>query len=118
MKNGLSLVHLGDNIKNQTISGFSEVKINFEGLEFVPGIRTEYLFLTKKTLVDPRGMIAYTFPSETTVSFAGGKYSSFRSFHLRFFINASSFKSKIYYPQYSYHIIGIEQKLGKNFSVR
>jgi len=116
----LTLVHLGDNIKNQTISGFSEVKINFEGLEFVPGIRTEYLFLTKKTLIDPRGMIAYTFPSETTVSFAGGKYSYFPQLSSSFFqLMPHLSKAKYITPQYSYHSsAGIEQKLSKNFSVK
>lgn len=62
---------------NHTVGGYLETKITVGGLTFVPGVRTEYLSRSGETAVDPRGLLSYEFPTKTTVSIAGGKYSYF-----------------------------------------
>jgi hypothetical protein len=101
---GLEAVRLGDRYHNYTAGGFFETKFEFSfpggsgstagkktassgygKLTVVPGVRLEYLRLTGDTVVDPRGMISYEFPTDTTVSAAGGKYSMFLQTNPKYF---------------------------------
>ncbi len=60
---------------NHTVVGYLETKLTAGGLTFVPGVRSEYLDRSGETTVDPRGLVSYEFPTKTTISLAGGKYS-------------------------------------------
>lgn len=62
---------------NHIVSGYIENRFKFSGLTFVPGVRADYLDRAKHTAIGPRGLVAYEFPSETTISAAGGLYHSF-----------------------------------------
>lgn len=63
--------------KNHLIGGYIDNKFTYGGLTFIPGVRADYLKLVDQTTVDPRAMISYEFETETTISVAGGRYSSF-----------------------------------------
>ncbi len=65
------------NIQRQTIGGFLENKLSIGGLTFLPGVRIDHLIDSPYTTIDPRGLLSYTFKSKTTISIAGGQYSSF-----------------------------------------
>ncbi|PKL16115.1 MAG: hypothetical protein CVV49_17975 [Spirochaetae bacterium HGW-Spirochaetae-5] len=66
-----------ESVKNLSIGGYLENKFTVGGMTFTPGVRTDYLKRSRTTTVDPRAMISYEFPTDTTVSIAGGRYSSF-----------------------------------------
>ncbi len=108
------VVKLGDKVRNHTIGGFVENKFKYNRLEFIPGFRSDYLHRGNSYTLDPRGMISYAFPTETTLAAAGGMYSYFLQTS-PFYFNDSPQLSKIDYidPQKSYHSSGsVEQKYG------
>ena len=113
------LVDLGYKIHNQTVGAFAETKINAGWIEFIPGIRTDHLFRTNSTVVDPRGMIAINFPTDTSVSFAGGRYSYFVQTSSAIFNEMPHIAKADYLdPMRAYHSsAGIEQRFG-NISIK
>ena len=76
-QNAVQIIPLGQTIKNETLTGYFENKFTFGGLVLTPGVHAEYFHRLRKTAVDPRGMISFTFPTNTTIAFAGGYYSYF-----------------------------------------
>jgi len=113
------LVDLGYKIHNQTVAGFAETKINAGWIEFVPGIRADHLFRTNSTVIDPRGMLAINLPTNTTVSFAGGRYSYFvQTSSALFIVMPHIAKAEYIDPMRAYHSsAGIEQKFG-DYSIK
>jgi len=107
-------IKLGDTYKNQTVSGFIENKFTFGGLEIVPGITAEYLSRGKNSYVDPRGLISYTFPTQTTVGLAGGWYSMFIQTNPMYFIFLPDLAGVDLSPEKSIHrAASVEQKISK-----
>ncbi|MGQ9844175.1 MAG: TonB-dependent receptor [Spirochaetota bacterium] len=106
-------VPLGQTFDNYVIGGYAEQKLMFGGLTLLPGIRTDYLIRTKQQTVDPRFLISYEFPTQTTLSYATGKYSSFlqtNSSLFNFLPNLAGAGNE-YKPEVGYHnVVGIEQK--------
>ena len=98
---------------NHTFGGYLENRFQFGGLKIVPGSRFDYLHRGKTTTIDPRGLISYEFPSETTISLAGGKYSSFFQTNPFFFTQApeySTYDSNMLKPERAYQSsFGVEQ---------
>ena len=84
------------------------------GLTFVPGFRTDYLKRINRATFDPRAMISYEFDTQTTVSAAGGHYSSFLQTNpFLFSTNPEAIEYSYLDPEKAYHsIIGIEQVFG------
>ena len=62
---------------NMTIGGYVENKFAYKGLTVTPGVHLNYLERSGHFIADPRLLISYEFESETTLSLAGGLYSSF-----------------------------------------
>ncbi|HOA08253.1 MAG TPA: carboxypeptidase-like regulatory domain-containing protein [Spirochaetota bacterium] len=113
------LVNLGYKIHNQTVGGFAESKINVGWIEFIPGVRADHLFRTNSTVVDPRGMIAFNLPTNTSISFAGGRYSYFvQTSSALFHVMPHIAKAEYIDPMRAYHSsAGIEQKFG-DYSIK
>jgi hypothetical protein len=112
--NFVVIVPLDIDEKNHIIGGYLDNKFTFGGLTFVPGVRADHFEKIEKTTVDPRGLVSYEFPTNTTISVAGGKYSSFVQVNPFFFnyipAGATYYNLK---PERAYHsIVGIEQELG------
>lgn len=106
-------VALGRTILNRTLGGYAENKFSFGGLILVPGVRIDYLDRTGDINVDPRGMVSYEFPSGTTLSAAGGRYSSFIQTNPYVFNFSPLIASRRgFRPDRSIHrSVGIEQKI-------
>ncbi len=103
------------NFLNTIIGGYIEQHFKAGGFKAVPSVRSEYLEGTDFYTLDPRILISYEFPAETTISYAGGKYSGFYQtnpfafqFDPQFVSQADHIK-----PEKSWHnALGIEQIVG------
>lgn len=108
------LIDLKEKTHNVTVGSYLENKFFFAGLTFVPGIRTDYLMRSNKLTVDYRGLLSYDFPTDTTLSVAGGTYSAFQQVNPYLFDQAPSFASEKgrLVPERALHGSGgIEQKI-------
>ncbi len=98
--------------RNTTAGGYAEQRFSPGGFIFAPSLRIEKLVNTRYYTIDPRGLASYEFPTETTLSAAGGHYSSFFQTNPFFFQFApySASQSKYYDPEKAWHCAaGIEQ---------
>ncbi|MBN2157939.1 MAG: TonB-dependent receptor [Spirochaetes bacterium] len=107
-------VILNNNIFNHALGGYAEAKITYEGLTVMPGFRTDYLKRAGRATWDPRLLLSYEFPSRTTISAAGGKYSYFFQTNPAFF-DVSPQLCKIgrdSKPEWAFHrAVGLEQEI-------
>ncbi len=109
-------VNFNDN--NHVLSAYAENKFQFGGLRFVPGVRSDFLARTRTATVDPRGLISYEFPSETTISVAGGQYQSFAQVNTFYFNRVFNYQPQVVVadylkPERSFHrTVGVEQRFG------
>lgn len=105
---------IDDKIKNHLFTGYLENRFVYSGLTFVPGVRSDYLKRLEKATFDPRAMISYEFDTQTTISLAGGKYSSFVQLNPFLFTTRPDICKLDYIdPEKAYHsVVGIEQKFG------
>jgi hypothetical protein len=97
---------------NHSAGGYLENKFTSGGLTFVPGVRSDYFKRSDEYIVDPRGMISYEFRTETTLSVAGGRYSSFFQTNPYFFTNNpqySTYGSELKPERAVHSVLGIEQ---------
>ena len=100
-------------VKNVTYGGYVENKFMFGGFIFTPGVRGDYLNRSNTSTVDPRFMMSYEFPTETTILAAGGRYSSFYQTNPYVFNLSPGFTSvgEELKPERSWHrSLGVEQK--------
>ena len=106
-------VSLGKTYKNQTLVYYLENKFTAGWVTLIPGVHAEYLTLTKKQVVDPRGSISIAFPTGTTVGAAGGYYSCFLQTNASYFNNTPNLAGADYLdPQRSIHrALNLEQKI-------
>jgi len=73
----VTAVAFDSRFSNSVIGGYLDNRFTPGRFEIVPGIRMEHLFGSGYYTIDPRLNISYEFPTETSVSAAGGHYSSF-----------------------------------------
>lgn len=99
---------------NHVFGGYLDNKFTFGGLTLVTGFRSDYLEKVDKATFDPRGLISYEFPTETTLSVAGGKYSSFAQVNPIYFNDNPDIANYDFLdPERAYHsIVGLEQAFG------
>lgn len=111
----LTPVFIKEKIVNHTIGGYVETKFTYGGFTFVPGFRSDYFRRINQATWDPRCLISYEFPTRTTISLAGGKYSYF------FQTNPNNFDGSPQYakigkyapPEWAIHrVIGLKQEIG------
>ncbi|MDY6934044.1 MAG: TonB-dependent receptor [Spirochaetota bacterium] len=69
--------YLDERIVNHVTSGYLKNRFTLGRFILLPGIRSDYLSRSAKATWDPRIMASYEFPTRTTLSAAGGKYSFF-----------------------------------------
>ena len=114
-ENTMVPVFLNERIQNHTIGGYIETKFAYDGLTILPGYRSDYLKRTGEVTWDPRCLISYEFPSDTTISVAGGKYSYFFQINPNYF-DASPQYAKIANNAQSewaiHRVVGLEQVIG------
>lgn len=106
-------VSLGENIINKTLVHYIENKFTFGWVTLVPGYHAEYLYASKKQVVDPRGAVSIAFPTGTTLGAAGGYYSCFLQTNPTYFNDTPNLAEADYLdPQRSLHrAVSIEQKV-------
>jgi hypothetical protein len=113
--NNLVPVFLNERILNHTVGGYIEAKFTYEGLTIMPGYRSDYLKRNGEVTWDPRCLISYEFPTDTTISVAGGKYSYFFQINPNFF-DVSPQYAKIANNAQSewaiHRVVGLEQAIG------
>lgn len=100
---------------NIIAGGYLEHHFTQGNFKFVPSVRAEYLEGTDFYTFDPRILLSYEFDSETTVSYAGGKYSGFYQTNPFAFQFDPQFVSQGDHlePEKSWHnAVGIEQVIG------
>lgn len=106
---------MDNNILNHGVGGYVEAKFTYGGFTFVPGYRSDYLDRSGYVTWDPRGMMSYEFPTNTTISIAGGKYSYFFQTNSDYF-DASPQYAKVGKngkPEWAIHrVVGFEQAIG------
>ncbi len=98
---------------NITYSAFVDNKFTFGDFKFIPGVHWDYLERAKESIVSPRGMASYKFPTETTISLAGGLYKSFFQTNPYFFAQNPEYSTygNFLQPEKAVHTVaGIEQK--------
>ncbi|MFO1472902.1 MAG: TonB-dependent receptor [Turneriella sp.] len=109
-------VQVDFNDQNHLVSAYAENKFQFGGLKFVPGVRTDVLSRTRNATVDPRGLISYEFPSETTISVAGGQYQSYPQTNTFYFNQVFNYQPQVVVADYLvperaiHRTAGIEQR--------
>ncbi len=111
-ENKLITVPVKLDTSNELTGGYLENKFTYGGLTFVPGVRADYFKRSAEYTADPRGMISYEFKSETTLSLAGGRYSSFFQANPYFFTNNpqySTYGSELKPERAVHSVVGIEQ---------
>jgi hypothetical protein len=107
-------VLLNNTIINHTVGGFIEPRITYEGLTIMPGFRTDYLQRTGQATWDPRLLVSYEFPTETTLSIAGGKYSYFFQTNPNFFDASPQYAKAGKHSTYEWafhRVAGLEQTI-------
>ncbi len=106
---------LNNTILNHAIGWYGEIKFTYGGFTFIPGYRSDYLQKSGWITWDPRGMISYEFPTNTIISVAGGKYSSFFQTTPDFFDSNPQYSKAGRYgkPEWAIHrVAGLEQTIG------
>ena len=109
------VIPLDEDTKNHLVGGHLQGKFTAGGFSMVPGVRTDYLSRTNKATIDPRINLSYEFPTETTLSVAGGRYSYFVQVNPFLFNSFPEVAGEGSYikPERSIHrVAGIEQKIG------
>ncbi len=108
-----TIVQVDQKASFSTIGGYLENRFLWNELEAVAGYRFDHLTEHDLTTADPRGRLSYTFPTQTSVSVAGGYYSSFYQTNTELFDNAPEIVEADLLPQRALHrAAGIEQKIG------
>jgi hypothetical protein len=108
-------IYLDETIKNSVVGGFVQTRFKYGWFSLEPGVRADYLDRTEVTTIDPRGLFTMEFPTETTISLAGGRYSYFFQTNPYLFIDSPQIAGlgKELKPERAIHrVAGIEQRFG------
>lgn len=117
----ITSIILDEDIRNHTLDGYLETKIVLGGLTLVPGARADYLGRDSQYIWDPRGMASYEFPTETTISVAGGRYSNFfqtNPYIFNQFPQIAAIGEELKPERAIHRVAGIEQKFGATNSIK
>ena len=101
------------NIKNHMFSAYLENKMMWNNFTVLPGIRSDYFSRAEAATCDPRIMLSYKFPTDTTLSAAAGHYSYFFQTNPFYFENNPDLAGfgKIKKPEQAKHfVLGAEQE--------
>lgn len=105
------------NEQNHIVSLYAENKFQLGQLRFVPGVRTDYLSRSRNATLDPRALVAYEFPTRTTLSAAGGLYQSYPQTNTFLFNRLFNYQPQIVVSDYLqperalHRTVGIEQQI-------
>jgi hypothetical protein len=116
------------NLINQGFAAYLENKFTAGGLKIIPGVRWDFLkgkgsgIYNQKYISDSfqmaptynyHGLVAYEFPTETTLAVAGGYYNSYIQANPVWFQNEPETAAAYYIePEKSIHrVVSLEQKL-------
>jgi|GEM_PF-1968691 len=119
LKSNIKNITFDRNYINHSLYISFENRISFGALTFFPQIALDYLQKPGFFEADPRGVISYTFPTETTISAASGKYHEFSQ------INPHSFQASPsraadgteIAPEHSVHnTLSVQQPLSGRFA--
>jgi hypothetical protein len=108
-------IFMNNKIFNHAVGGYVEAKVTYGGFTFIPGYRSDYLNRSGQVTWDPRGMMSYEFPTNTTISIAGGKYSYFFQTNPDFFDASPQYAAvgKDGKSEWAVHrVAGLEQTIG------
>lgn len=120
-KNSFTSITLDEDIRNHSVDGYLETKVVVGGLTVVPGARGDYLDRGKQYIWDPRGMASYEFPTETTLSVAGGRYSYFfqtNPYIFNTFPQVTALGTELKPERAIHRVAGVEQKFGVMNSIK
>lgn len=109
------VVYIDEKLTNQTLGTYLDSKLKYSGLEVVAGVRSDYLERADTSTFDPRGRISYEFPSQTTLSLAGGHYSYFfqvNRFIFSFYPDIAKTGKELEPEKAIHRVVGIEQEFG------
>ncbi|MES0490149.1 MAG: carboxypeptidase-like regulatory domain-containing protein [Leptospirales bacterium] len=105
--------------RNYTIGNYIETKLTLDAFELALGLRSDYLTNQEYFVWDPRGIVSYTFPWQTTISAAGGGYSAFYQTNFDNLERSPDVIKADAKPERAWHrAVGIEQKIGKILSFK
>lgn len=93
----LSVSALGE---NHLLSAYADNRVEYKGFFVTPGIRSDYLHRSREATVDLRGLAGYKFPTNTTLAFSGGLYSSFAQTNWYRFNQASRREARVVTADY------------------
>lgn len=103
---------------NHTIGARMENRFTIGGLTLFPQVRLDYLDRSKATSIDPRLVVSYEFPTQTTISAASGKYHSFKQINPAFFNfepEYAAYGEKMKPEQSIHNVVGMEQQIGNSY---
>lgn len=109
---------------NHLVASYLENKFTFDGFKLIPGVRADYLHLTKKVTLSPRALISYELPTQTTFSIAGGQYYSYPQINFFYFNQPFDQQPQVTYakyikPEQSIHrVVGVEQRFLNDYSIK
>ncbi|MDH5718241.1 MAG: TonB-dependent receptor [Spirochaetia bacterium] len=99
--------------------GYMQNRLQYEGFELAGGFRVDHLNEQNLTTIDPRGRFTYTSPFDTSISLAGGQYSSFVQTNVYYFeFFPQLFETKLKAERGFHRSFGIEQKFKEKYSVK
>lgn len=97
---------------NFVLGGYLEQRFTPGGLVFMPSLRSEWLVKSGYVALDPRCLASYRFVTDTTLSLAGGHYSSFFQTNPYVFQQDPTYAAQgdTLEPEKAWHcVLGIEQ---------
>ena len=113
----ISVSALGE---NHLISAYADNRFEYKGFFVTPGVRTDYLNRSREMTTDLRGLAGYKFPTNTTLAFSGGLYSSFAQTNWYRFNQASRREARVVTADYLksekavHRSVALEQEFGFN----
>ncbi len=119
--NAFAVIPLDERNLNQMAGGYLQAKFTFGWFNLEPGVRADYLDLTGDYTVDPRGMASIEFPTDTTLSVAGGQYSYFFQTNPYLFNQmpqVAGVKRELKPERGIHRVVGLEQRILGDYSVK
>jgi len=114
-----AIVRINQKTANSVTGGYMENRLNFAGFEFAGGFRADHLQGQNLTIFDPRGRLTYTTPIDTTISVAGGQYSSFIQTNFYHFETVPEVIKMKLQPERAIHrSVGVDQRIGDAYSIK
>ena len=119
-ENMFDVVKIDQHSGNKVYSAWLDEKLEFGGLTIAGGVRGDYLDRDHLHTIDPKGLISYEFPTDTTLSLGAGSYGSFIQTNYTWFSQAPEIAEATgLQVEKSWHrTAGIEQIINKIFSVK